>query len=66
MGWLRHIKTTQERRENGKRDVVLYDDIPIKIRAKRNAARLPDVRCDIQRSCFWDRSWKGFRKTQYK
>lgn len=60
----RHPKTTQERRVNGKRNLLFVDDYTIKLRAKRNYSRLPSNRDDI-----WfksSRNWKRHRRTQYK
>lgn len=67
MGWLRHPKTTQERRANGKRsNFLLIDGYRIRTRPCRNAINLVQVRDDITRRDWEDRSWKRFRKTQYK
>ena len=52
--WLRHPKTTQERRAS----------MGSWSRAKRNRANLPEVYDDIFRED--DRNWKEYRKTQYK
>lgn len=61
---LRHMKTTQERRANGKRHFLEIDDYKIKIRPKRNATNLPEAWDD-----YWidvPKSWKKHRRTQYK
>jgi hypothetical protein len=57
---LRRPKTTQERRVNGKRT----DRREYKIRARRNAANLPEAWDDIWATT--QRSWKKHRKKQYK
>jgi hypothetical protein len=54
--YLRHPKTTQERRKFDKK----YG------RRKRCPSRLPDTYDDMPRSDIEDRSWKRHRKTQYK
>ena len=56
MSWLRHPKTTQERRAN-------QDGYA---RKKRCLHHLPSAWDDIGRSDWRDRSWKRHRKTQYK
>lgn len=64
--FLRPVRTTQERRANGTRSRGAdYDDFRVRSRARRGLKRLPNYWDDIQvdRS---DRSWKVFRKTQYK
>lgn len=60
----RHMRTTQERRANGKRNFLYFDDYKVKVRSKRNAANLPEAWDD-----YWihvPKSWKNHRKTQYK
>jgi len=61
---LRHMKTTQERRANGKRHFLHIDDYKVKIRPRRNAANLSNAWDD-----YWidvPKSWKNYRRTQYK
>lgn len=63
----RHPRTTQEQRENGKRcHVIWIDDYPIKIRPSRSMSHLPTCWDDIYRNDVRDRSWKKYRKTQYR
>lgn len=65
--WLRQPKTTQERRENGKRCQHLwFEDYRVKCRAARSLARLPEHRDDYVRQDLKNRSWKRHRSTQYK
>ena len=66
MGWYRHPKTTQERRINGKRNIINYDDYEVNVRPSRNFANLVEYRDDIPKTNHYDRSWKRYRKTQYK
>lgn len=66
MGWLRHIRTTQELRANGKRDYIVVDGYKVKTRPKRNRANLPNAWWDILNKSWDDRCWKRYRKTQYK
>lgn len=66
MGWLRHPRTTQERRANGKRDILDIDGYKIRLRGKRNLTNLPEAWDDIGRSDWRHHSWKRHRKTQYK
>jgi len=61
---LRRMKTTQERRANGKRCFLHIDDYKVKIRPKRNMSNLPEAWDD-----YWiyvPKCWKNHRKTQYK
>ena len=53
--YIRKIKTTNERRQN-------IDTQGVTVRAKRKI--LPDSWFDFW--CFSQRSWKKYRKTQYK
>ena len=63
----RRPRTTQERRANGKRNSIEFDDgYKVKIRASRNMSNLVEAWDDINRSSSEDRSWKKFRKEQYK
>lgn len=59
MSWLRHPKTTQEKRAS-------FYAQGVKVRARRNFVNLPDVRDDMFRWYSNQRSWKVHRKTQYK
>jgi len=75
---LRHPKTTQERRINGKRNVLDFDEYKIYIRPSRNSSRLPNAYDDLWiRDAIWIDylfdgkifhyvSWKKKRKTQYR
>lgn len=63
-GFCRHPRTTQERRANGNRDFIRFDDFKIKSRAKRNRKNLPNSYDDIWHQS--QKSWKKLRKTQYK
>lgn len=67
MSWLRHPRTTQERRYNGKRGIC-YDDgeYVVKIRCKRSQPMLPSLWDDIIRQDGCHRTWKRHRNTQYK
>jgi len=62
----RRPRTTQERRENGKRNSIDFDGYKVKIRASRNMSNLVEAWDDINRSSSEDRSWKKFRKEQYR
>lgn len=63
----RRPRTTQERRANGYRyDRDICGDSRVHLRFRRSASRLPSNRDGLHRSNMEDRSWKGFRKTQYK
>lgn len=66
MSIMRHPRTTQERRANGKRDILYFDDFRVHIRARRNFSNLPNSRDDIIRGDYSCKSWKKHRKTQYK
>lgn len=57
------IRTTNE-----KRWVQAWreEEYPVKIRGRRNLKHLPSDWWDIHPSCLCARSWKRFRKTQYK
>jgi len=66
MGWLRHPRTTQERRANGKRNFIIWDEYKVPIRASRNMSNLVEAWDDIGRQDLSHRSWKRHRKTQYK
>ena len=56
MSWLRHPRTTQERRAS----------LDGYCRPRRNIHNLPSAWEDIPRGDLYDRCWKRFRKTQYK
>jgi len=51
-------KTTQEKKWS--------EAHPEYVRAKRNRKNLPDYWDDLTRSDYGDRSWKKFRKKQWK
>lgn len=57
------IRTTNE-----KRWVQAWkeEDYPVRPRGRRSVTRLPDDRLDMRPGCLCARSWKRFRKTQYK
>lgn len=63
--WLRHPRTTSERRAS---DAVDNDpemrEYKVKSRAKRSKAMLPSAWDDLPRHV--DKSWKRHRKTQYR
>ena len=68
---LRHPRTTQERRANGKRSVLKFDEYEVRIRAKRT--RLPTSYDDIWVTdvlwSWYDPNkicWKKKRKTKWK
>lgn len=63
---LRRPKTTQERRANGKRNFLDWDEYRVPLRASRNFTNLVENRDDIFRAALRDRSWKKYRKTQWK
>jgi hypothetical protein len=62
----RRPRTTQERRVNGKRNSIDFDGYKVKVRASRNMSNLVEAWDDVNRSSCYDRSWKKFRKEQYK
>ena len=57
------IQTTNEKRWV---QASIGDKHRIKIRSKRNLARLPDARDDIYSSRLGIRTWKNYRKKQWK
>ena len=63
---LRHPKTTQERRESGRRGFINEDDYRVKVRSKRNMKNLRNAWDDICRRDWNEKGWKKLRKTQYK
>ena len=64
--FLRNPHTTQERRMNGRRDLLCIDGYEVRLRAKRNQTNLPNTYDDPMRDDWRHRSWKRHRKTQYK
>lgn len=66
MGFLRHPKTTQERRANGRRNWMWIEGFRIKLRPCRNMINLIDTYDDPLRGDWNHRTWKRHRKTQYK
>ena len=62
--WMRYPRTTQERRVNGKSNILEIDEYHIKIRAKRNFRNLPNSYDDLW--IYYEKSWKKKRRTQYK
>lgn len=66
MSIMRHPRTTQERRANGKRDTLHIDGYDVRLRGRRSFANLPEARDDIIRGDYKRKSWKKHRKTQYK
>jgi hypothetical protein len=66
MGFFRHIKTTNERRQwyacmDWKKE---YPDI--RVRWRRSSKHLPNYYDEAMRSDGEDRSWKNYRLTQYR
>lgn len=57
MGYLRHPKTTQERRYSC--------DYQVKTRAKRNMNNIPNA-WDDKPEAWTGNNWKKHRKTQYR
>jgi len=66
MGYMRHPRTTQERRANGRRDRLNIEGCVIKLRPSRNMTNLTDTYDDPWRRDWNHRSWKRHRKTQWK
>lgn len=65
--WLRHPKTTQERRQWHECEELLREyGSSIHIRRCRSFAWLPEAWDDIPRQDVDDRSWKRHRDHQYK
>lgn len=65
--WFKHPKTAQEMREYYKINIEKMDTrYPIHYRTKRTPSHLPTVWDDQTQSDWGNRSWKEFRKTQYK
>jgi len=60
-GWLRYPKTTQEKRWSD-----AWADEGIRVRPRRNKANLPDAWDDITRSDVGAKSWKRYRKHQWR
>lgn len=58
MGWLRHPKTTQERREHSDPETAEY------VRAKRAPMNLPNYYDDAPRGK--QKSWKKQRRQRWK
>lgn len=67
MAWIydRWIRTTQERRANGHRGVLDVEEYEIRVRGRRSAKVLPDS-WDDPHGYYAHRSWKRYRKTQWK
>lgn len=63
--WLKHPKTTQEKRMNQETFDSVYGIFKI-VRAKRNPRNLPDAWDDIRKTDASNRNWKRYRKTQWK
>ena len=64
---MRHPKTTQESRYNGKRcnnGVEEFEGFVVRVRAKRSEANLPDSYWDMW--VYHEKGWKNYRRTQYK
>lgn len=66
MGWMRHPRTTQERRANGKRNRLVIGDYVVKLRPSRNMIHLTDTYDDPWRRDGMNRSWKRHRKNQWR
>ena len=63
--WLRHPRTTQERRR-WFADLERQRDHPeLKLRPRRGARHLPNAWDDLSVGLVEDRSWKRRHKTQY-
>jgi hypothetical protein len=62
----RHPKTQSQRKINGRRNFLIYDDYKIKSRSKRNLANLANSWDDISRRDVDDKNWKRYRRFQYK
>ena len=60
----RTLKTTQERRANGKRNFINYDEYKVAVRPSRNMSNLVERWDDLIRRP--TRSWKKHRKNQWK
>lgn len=58
MSWLRHIRTTQERRR------WFADASEVRLRAARSPIRLPSLWDDVCRRLH--RSWKEQRRTKWR
>lgn len=63
---LRRPHTRQERRFSGHRSIIEQDNYRVYLRARRSFHMLPTVWDDLIRGDKDNRSWKRFRKTQYK
>jgi len=67
MGCMRNPKTTAERRASQSRGShIQIDGYLVKIRARRNAANLVDSWDDIMVGWGNNRTWKKYRKNQWK
>lgn len=64
MKYSRCPRTTQERRKNGKRNFIIWDEYVVSIRPSRNQSNLVEAHDDIWARS--SRSWKKHRKDQYK
>ena len=60
----RRPRTTQERRINGKRNVLDFDEYQVRTRPSRNFANLVEYRDETMR--WGNRSWKEYRDHQWK
>lgn len=65
---MRHPRTTQESRANGKRGVLKFDEYHVRIRGKRSTPNLPEAWDDIIKCGYYNKhtSWKKLRTTQYR
>lgn len=65
---MRHPRTTQERRVNGKRGVLRFDEYHVHIRGKRSMPNLPEAWDDVVINGYYSQhtSWKKLRRTQYR
>ena len=61
MGWLRHIRTTQELRK-----CAATEAEGVRVRSKRKKRSIPNYFWDMLNWSMRHRSWKRHRKTQYK
>ena len=62
----RKPKTTQERKANGKRGFLIWDEYRVKLRGRRSSHTLVDAWDDLMRSDINHHSWERHRRTQYK
>jgi len=67
MGWLRHPKTTNEKRQWHALEFERSNSgYKVRARARRSWKRLVDTWDDIMNSSIDIKSWKRYRKNQWK